>query len=52
MKNNMDWLAEQACSVLEESVSKAYAEEKRGRLAGLNRFEVLVCKRLAKHIYY
>ena len=38
----LDWLAEQACAVLEESCGKDYADDKRHRLAGEPRFKVLV----------
>jgi hypothetical protein len=38
----LDWLAEQACAVLEESCGKDYADAKRHRLAGEPRFKVLV----------
>lgn len=38
----LDRLAEQACHVLEASCGKAYADEKRTRLAGEPRFKVLV----------
>ncbi len=38
----LDWLAEQACAVLEASCGKDYADAKRHRLAGEPRFKVLV----------
>ena len=38
----LDWLAEQACAVLEESCGKDYADAKRHRLSGEPRFKVLV----------
>ncbi|HRJ54288.1 MAG TPA: hypothetical protein PLE99_16125 [Candidatus Thiothrix moscowensis] len=38
----LDWLAEQACAVLEVSCGKDYADAKRRRLAGEDRFKVLV----------
>ncbi|MDX9987484.1 hypothetical protein [Thiothrix unzii] len=38
----LDWLAEHACAVLEESCGKNYADDKRHRLAGEPRFKVLV----------
>ena len=38
----LDWLAEQACAVLEETCGKDYADAKRHRLAGEPRFKVLV----------
>ena len=38
----LDWLAEQACAVLEESCGKDYGDAKRHRLAGEPRFKVLV----------
>ena len=38
----LDWLAAQACAVLEESCGKDYADAKRHRLAGEPRFKVLV----------
>ncbi len=38
----LDWLAEQACAVLEASCGKDYADARRRRLAGEDRFKVLV----------
>lgn len=41
-KKSLDYLAEQACAVIEETCGKSYADEKRARLAGVDRFGVLV----------
>ena len=38
----LDWLAEQACAVLEARCGKDYADATRHRLAGEPRFKVLV----------
>lgn len=38
----LDWLAEQACHVLEKNHGKDYADGKRERLEGLDRFKVLI----------
>ena len=38
---SLGWLAETVCSVLAKSVNAQYAQDKRERLAGLNRFRVL-----------
>lgn len=41
-KKQLDYLAEQACAVLDASCGKAYADEKRARLTGVDRFGVIV----------
>ena len=39
---HLDWLAEQACNILEKNINKLYADEKRERLKNENRFKVIV----------
>jgi len=41
-KKTLDWLAKRVCDVLEKNVDKTYADDTRERLAGCNRFQVLV----------
>ena len=38
----LDWLATEVCDLLEENHGKGYAHDKRTRLAGLDRFKVLI----------
>jgi hypothetical protein len=38
----LDWLAENACAVLDQTCGKDYGDSKRHRLDGLDRFRVLV----------
>jgi hypothetical protein len=42
MSDRLDWLAGEVLEVLESEIGASYAAEKRERLLGLNRFEVLL----------
>lgn len=42
MENSLDWLADKACNILEKNCGKVYADIKRERLDGVDRFDVLI----------